>query len=271
MYFWQMSETLDEILEPKTFKLYTANHARLATFLGGPLAAGILARHNYMKFGETEKAKKAVIYGVIGMLAIVVLLLVIPTGIIEKIPSIVIPLMYTLVAVYFMEKAQQSFITKHTDSGGEVYSYGRSAGIGLLCSIPFTILVLGAFFLSPEGSSSLAYDRGLEEFSANEEEAFLIYDMFEVNSDEECASFIKETGLPNWQRNNDILNELDQLDGLDQEMIDQTAKLRTYSNHSTRCFELYYKALDEQTDAYDDQIMEYRSKVDASLEILNGN
>ncbi len=264
-----MNDTLDEVLEAEPFKLYSSGQMLGATFIGGPLATGILMKENYLKLRKSEEAKKALIFGIVGMLAIILLVLLLPERIMSKIPNVALPVIYMMVARELIRRHQEPQIMAHTETGGELYSFWKPIGIGLACMVPFLVVLFGMAYLFPDDLDTSAYDSRIEELSKNEEEALEIYNMLDVYTDEESAEFIRNTGLPNWQRNLVILDELDQLYGLPSDLIKQNTILRTYSDLRIQSFMLMNKALSGQTDAYDSQIMQLNAEIDKSLETLN--
>jgi len=87
-----------EVNATEHLKFYSQGAIAMATFFGGPLAAGILIRENYKKFNDAKNGNRALIIGIISTILLFGFIFLIPESIIEKIPSPVIPAVYTRVS-----------------------------------------------------------------------------------------------------------------------------------------------------------------------------
>ena len=128
-------------------KLYTINAITAATFLGGPLAAGILVRRNYLNIGMESEGQKAIVFGIVATFLLFFGIFMIPDPIIDKIPNIVIPAIYTIAITFIVHKLQGPLLAKHKEDGNEFYSQWRAVGIGLLCCVIILAVVLAPLFL----------------------------------------------------------------------------------------------------------------------------
>ena len=132
---------------PPNFKLYLDKSVFPSTVLGGPLAAGYLAAHNYKHLGQQ---KKVIITWLIAIGSTIVILgsaLLIPQ--IEFMPRYIIPLIYTGIAQYLVHRFQGNDIRNHVENGGQTYSFGRAILIGLIgLLITFVILFIAILLLS---------------------------------------------------------------------------------------------------------------------------
>jgi hypothetical protein len=114
--------------------------------LGGPLVAGYLISNNFKIFNEPGKAKKAWIFAIIATIVIFGVAFFIPN--IDKIPTPLIPLIYTAI-IYYLVKAFQGEILRHT------YSWWRAiliSIIGLIITVIPIFLVI--FFVNAETSTA---------------------------------------------------------------------------------------------------------------------
>jgi predicted membrane protein len=116
-------------------KIYTNKAISIATFFGGPIAAGILIGHNYKIFGDDDKQRYSVIIGIISTLIFFELLFLIPDRIMNSIPNALIPAIYTGIIYVIVHKTQDDRINESIQNGVEETSKWKAAGIGLLCSI----------------------------------------------------------------------------------------------------------------------------------------
>lgn len=131
-----MEENLLPILS--NVKLYKDNAIYIATFIGGPLAAGYIAAENFKQLGQQDKAKMSWVIAIAATIAIFGSLFLVPD--IDKVPRYIIPLAYTLLAQFLVKKYQGNAINAHIQEGGQIYSVWRSVLIGL---IGLSIIVVG--------------------------------------------------------------------------------------------------------------------------------
>ncbi len=137
-------QTLD--IQIPTAKIYKDREIYVGTFLGGPLVAGYLIAENFKNFNEPDKARKTLIYSIIATIIIFGGIFLIPDTV--KIPNQIIPLIYTGIAYLLVHRFQGKQITSHIDTGGQIYSWWRTIGVGLI-GLAFTlIVVLGITFFS---------------------------------------------------------------------------------------------------------------------------
>lgn len=130
---------------PPNFKLYKDRSIYVGTFLGGPMVAGYLAAQNFKLLGQQEKVKITWTIATIATVLIFGGLFLVPD--IEKIPSYIIPLIYTGIAQFLVQKYQGTAIKAHIENGGQTYSAWRAVLIGLvgvviLIAIVFAIVLL---------------------------------------------------------------------------------------------------------------------------------
>lgn len=123
------------------FKLYKDTSISIGTFFGGPLVAGYLAATNFQKLGQPRKAKVSWIISISFTIVMLSAIFMIPE--IENVPNYIIPLLYTAITQALVQKYQKAAIEAHIDSGGQMYSAWRAAGIGLLgLALLFIIIIL---------------------------------------------------------------------------------------------------------------------------------
>ncbi len=120
-------------------KIYKDRAIWAGTFLGGPLAAGYLIAHNFNAFNEPRKAKMTWIYSIIATIIIFGGVFLIPDP--DKIPRQIVPLIYTAIAYFLVQRFQGKLIETHLDAGGKAYSWWKAAGIGLVGTVITVILL----------------------------------------------------------------------------------------------------------------------------------
>lgn len=255
-------------------KLYSQRAITIATYFGGPIAAGILARRNFISFGNTKYGKISLYIGIISTIVIFVGIFLIPDKIIDKIPNPLIPLIYTGIIYLIIEKYQGKEILEHKENNGEFYTAWKAVGIGAICmalilSCLLTYIYATSGVIIPNKTFEAKYDNNLEVMNKNEEKALVLYDLLEKESAEKSIEFIDSVGIKLWKENIVILNELDNIKGIYKPLLKQNEILRNYFILRIESYNLIRKALIENTNAYDLQIENINKKIDLELSKLN--
>jgi hypothetical protein len=133
-----MEENL--LLPQPGFKLYQDRAIYVGTFLGGPLVAGYLAAENFKRLGQQDKVRQTWFIAIGATIVIFGGIFLIPG--IEKIPNIIIPLIYTAIAQMLIRRYQGAAIKAHIEAGGQTFSIWRAVWIGLV-----GVLILVAILL----------------------------------------------------------------------------------------------------------------------------
>ncbi|RZL50950.1 MAG: hypothetical protein EOP00_01740 [Pedobacter sp.] len=89
-----------------------------------------------------------------------------------------------------------------------------------------------------------------------------------LNGKEKSLSAIKDIGIYYWTRNIEVLNELKATD-LPKPLGVRTQLFKEYSELNKDCFELMYKAINENSKVYDKEIDAYFKQMDAKMEEIN--
>ncbi len=116
-------------------KIYTNKTISIATFFGGPFAAGFLIGNNYKIFGDDDKRRNSIILGLISTIVFFEILFLIPEKIINSIPNAIFPAIYTGIIYFIVTKTQDKKINEYLENGYKKASGWKAAGIGLLCSL----------------------------------------------------------------------------------------------------------------------------------------
>lgn len=148
-----MEQTID--IQTPTEKIYKDRAIWVGTFLGGPLVAGYLISENFKAFNEFDKAKKTWIYAIIATIVVFGGIFLIPDNV--KIPNQVIPLIYTAIAYYLVQHFQGQNITSHINSGGQLHSWWRTIGAGII-GLAITIIPIFGFALLADSTESAGID-----------------------------------------------------------------------------------------------------------------
>ncbi|HLW50627.1 MAG TPA: hypothetical protein VKZ78_06610 [Sphingobacteriaceae bacterium] len=128
----------------RTKRFYSQRAIAIATYFGGPLAAGYLIKKNYEVLEQPEHANKSLVIGIVATILLLAGLFSLPEETIDKIPNALIPLIYTGLTYLIVSRIQGAHLKIHRESGGAFYSGWRAVGIGALA---FLILAVTGFIL----------------------------------------------------------------------------------------------------------------------------
>jgi hypothetical protein len=123
-----MEQTLN--IQTPTGKIYKEKTIWAGTFLGGPLVAGFLIAANFKTFNQPGNVKKTWIYAAIATVAIFGGVFLIPDNV--RIPSQIIPLIYTAITFALVQRYQGQNISAHINAGGQLYGWWRTVAIALI-------------------------------------------------------------------------------------------------------------------------------------------
>jgi len=239
----------------------------IASFFGGPLAAGYLIRENYLALNKPDEAKKSLLIGIISTIIIFYVLFMIPESIIDKIPNQLFPLIYTAIILFIVAKVQGTILSQHKEHNNEFFSGWRAAGIGLISSAIMIIGIFGFVYLTPDSTD--IYNEELTRFSTNEEETIVFYDHLDSENMYSLVQELDDFVLPKWKENVEIIKSTNQIENLPTELLKQNEILLKYSELRIEAFELFKKAITEDTDKYYLEIEQIHLKIDEQLKKLN--
>ena len=260
-----MTENQPQQVDNPIVKFHSKKGIGLATFLGGPVAAGILIRKNYLNLDKTDQANHALFIGILSTVVVLAVAVSIPEGSYDKLLGYAIPAAYTAVVYFLVDKYQGETLQQHEDANGEFYSRWRAAGIGLVGGICMLIAVFGYAFAITESFDDEAYDARIEIFNENEIKAMKLYEYLEQGKLKVIPPFIIEFGMPAWNENLRILNQLDNMPEIYPELKAQNEMLRKYCNLRIEVYQLIGKAINEDTNEYDYQIEQLHYEIDKLL------
>ena len=126
-------------------RLHSISAIGLATFFGGPFAAGYLINRNYTSLGQPSKANQAIGWFGAGGLAALYVAGHTPPDVISFMLSVGIPqLVVVLVASRLM---QGQAIGAHRRAGGEMHSNWFAMAIGIAIDLAFKALSYGVSYV----------------------------------------------------------------------------------------------------------------------------
>lgn len=124
-----------------TNKFYSMPAILMASYLGSPMAASFLIRRNYINVGKNREGSYALVIGIIATALILTGCLFIPEEIIDKIPNILIPAIYTTALFPIAEHLQGYMLREHKASEGAFYSIWRAVWIALVAGIAMVAVI----------------------------------------------------------------------------------------------------------------------------------
>ena len=99
--------------------------------------------------------------------------------------------------------------------------------------------------------------------------ALEIFSLPEDTPAEKILYELKDRGIYYWNENLQLIESLDELD-LPQPIVERNAKLKEYCELRIKSYELYYKAILEDSDQYQMEINDYNNKIEAIIDELAG-
>lgn len=255
----------EEINTTKELKLFSSNQIWIATFLGGPLAFGYMTNKNHSALGQNNKGKNILIISIIFTILLFSALFLLPESIIDKIPRSLLPIVYTAAGVAYVENTQGKILKKHKENGNKFYSGWSVFGTSIIAILPILLFFVAVAFIFPQNEM---YDVEITKFSKNEEETLVFYDNLDTKSQTYLLKDL-EIIIPKWKENIEIINKVNQLEDLPNELKEQNKLLLEYSELRLKAFELFEKAIQENTNKYSNEIEEIHLKIDKTLEQLN--
>jgi hypothetical protein len=256
-------------IDTKNKQFYTKQSIGIATFIGGPLAAGYLIRENFIALDKSEKGNNALIISIVATIALFVLIFSIPEHIIEKVPNIVLPAAYTVAITIWVEQTFGTILKKHEELKYSFYSVWRAIGIGIVSLLIIGVSIFGYVYFSEETDATEAYQSSLEKFYENEEESLTFYRIMETESDFGLILELNKNAIPKWKENIEIVKRADTITGLPKEISDYNKKLLRYSELRLEAFELFKKALSEGANKYDSELRHIHDLIEKQLETIN--
>ena len=251
-------------------KFYSQKGISIATYFGGPLAAGYLVKKNYEALGQIENGKKALIIGIISTILLFASIFAIPEPIIDKIPRALIPLIYTGLIYLIVEKIHGEIFRLHKEADGKFHSNWKATGIGaiamliILLVIAFVAFIAGDFSNKNSGFDSAAYDKEIQRFVNNENKSLSVFNKFETQPQDYILKELK-SGVVLWKENKNIISNLNKTQGLPEELHKQNLKLIKYCELRIKHNEVLIKAVSENTDKYLNEIERLGAEIEVAI------
>ncbi len=264
-----MKENFSPKEEPHiTRKLFSTKHIGFGTYLGGPLAGAYMIGQNFKKLNKTKESKYSIYVGILFTIVLFIAIFLIPENIIDKIPNVLFPAIYTVISYLIARHFFGNLIEKNDNNKNQFHSWWRAAGVGFI-SFLILIAVLFAFIYFETSDVQYGnYDKQIIEFQNNEEISLEFYQNLNSKPKELLLEELNEISIPMWKENIKMLEELNG-QNLPSELSQQNKILLSYSNLRLQAFELIKKSIEEETEEYTYQINQIHSAIDEKLDELN--
>jgi len=238
----------------ENIKLYSNREITIATFFGGPLAAGYLMKKNFQVMGDFERAKLALLIGIISTIIIFAVFLTLPESIQDVIPQPLIPVIYTAIISLIVNKLQGPFLKEYKDKGGIYHSGWRAAGVGalamliILASIAIIAFFVGDFVGKPV-FDIVEYNKEAAKFNTNESKSLAVFKVLATADSSTVKNEFKK-GLELWKNNKEIVKSLDSYKRLPKVLHTKNQLLLRYCDLRIQQSGLFIKTISEDTDKY---------------------
>jgi hypothetical protein len=263
---------MDPLIEKPEYKLYNLKAITLAAFLGGPLAAAILFRHNLAAMDRKREAMNTLFTGILVTIALFLLFFSLPEHIIEAVPNYLLPALYTPLIFWIGSKMMKDNLEEHTRNQGLFFSAWRAAGIGLICLVVLAGGLVGFFMIdeNPRGFDEAAYMEKVQFFVSNEEEALQPYYLPDFAGDEMLIQGFRE-GLSLWEENRMVVEQMSEMPKLPGRFRDLNRQLKEYTSLRIEHYTLIIKSLEENTEKYDKELEALDGKIEKLLKRMGVN
>jgi hypothetical protein len=123
-------------------KFFSNRSIGLATYLGGPFAGGILISINLKRNEEVNKAIWTLIISLMATIAMFLIIIEIPEEIIDKIPNVIIPMIYTPLILMAAKYLQGSHIEETLKEKENREPWWKALVIGLVGTAVALVIIL---------------------------------------------------------------------------------------------------------------------------------
>lgn len=253
----------------KDLKLYSIRAIIIATILGTPLASGYLMGENFKALGLPKKARFSVIIGILGTIFIFVGLFLIPEKLLDQLPNVVVPAIYTGIVIGVLLSTQGDILKAHQKNDYPFSSIWRAVGMGIISLLIVVSILLGADYLIQNTPINKAYTSYMDDFTKNEEESLVFYEQLNSQPAHILIQELEYKIIPIWKENIDIIHDVNDIDNLQTSLRKQNNILLKYAELRLEAFELIQKAISEDTNQYNQQLDQIHLDIDKELEKLN--
>jgi len=253
---------------PLNKKFFSSKQISFGTYLGGPLAGAYMIGQNFKSLGKIKKSKYSIYLGILISIIVFILLFLIPENILDKIPNVLFPAIYTVACYFIARHFFGNLIEKNNSNEEKFHSWWRAIIISLISFLILMSVVFAVVFSETSSANYEEYDKAMVEFQKNEELTLEFYSNLDLKPDNLLLEDINQISIPKWKDNIKIIEELNN-QSLPSELIEHSKLLLSYSKLRLQSFELFKKSLDENTDVYTYQINQIHEAIEDKLDEIN--
>jgi len=253
-------------------KLYSQRAIAIATFFGGPAAAGYLMKKNLEELDKASVGLKIYITGIVVTILIFSGISLMPDHVIDKVPNSIIPAIYTLIVYLIAEKMFGQTLKDHASAGGTFYNNWKAAGIGAVFMVILLAMIFSAVFidnlLKKSNFDAATYDQQIDLFVENESASLAVFDLIPLAANEKLIAEFSN-GLERWKQNKLIVDGFSSMQDMPAELAHQNQLLLRYSELRILQFEFFRRLYTEDNAEYIEQIDRLNAEIDLVLEKLS--
>ena len=131
-------------------------------------------------------------------------------------------------------------------------------------------IIISSFTLNNTSNDFEAYQITMNEFMKNETKALEYYKLSDNTTDGRKLSAIKNVGIPYWRKNIALLDKIEKM-SLSAHIQETNKELRKYCSMRLESYDLIYKAIIEDTHAYDNRINTLNNDIETPIKRLESN
>jgi len=155
-------------------KYFTETQTNVATFIGGPVAGGLLIYRNFLKLGRKPEAQITLAVTFLLTVSLAVLIFNIPESVMDKIPNSVFASLYTVISAIVFSHFLKKEIKHKFDEGA------KKSSNWLVTAYTFAGLLINVAILLAVGFNQPPFEGDKLEFGTNE----VYYDKGNVSLEE---------------------------------------------------------------------------------------
>jgi rhomboid protease GluP len=135
---------------------------------------------------------------------------------------------------------------------------------------PSVIIILAAAFAYFNTPNDIGmYDKKMKVFASLESNALKVYEKAANTGGKDLLKELNDHGITNWKKSIQVIKEADKLN-LPYEVHERNKKLIEYCELRIKSYQLIYKALEEDTDNYQSEILIYNKQIESLISEIAG-
>lgn len=255
-------------IEQTPIKLYSQKAILVSTFLAGPIATGILVRKNFINLGQKELGNNALGICIAFTVLMFAILFMLPENFTNNIPKQFFPAIYTLSTYFLLKKYMEKSFLEHKEKNGQYYSGWNAFGISIISLAAIIALILGYVFFIETDIDTKKLEQNYEKINKNEAKALELTTIPD-SCDAQFIDFIDSIGIPKWQENTLILEEMNKSNEFPEEVEKYNERLLKYYMLRIQSYQLMKKSVIENSTKYDLELFRINMEINKELIILN--